>query len=114
VHRFLLICALTSGALAGCQVTAAPTQCPSRGELAIETDTKTPGDFAEWEATTLEYATALMGMAESAAEKCALAEGFSWRVVARDGEYFPITADYSPSRINATIMAGVVADVSAG
>jgi hypothetical protein len=76
------------------------------------------GDDMEWfEDTALiveEYAQQLLGFDELVAERCAEDAGLSWRVTARDGEYFAVTADYSPQRVNAVIEKSVVTEASAG
>lgn len=100
--------------VAGCQAFPTVTTCPPGPETVPGSSELTPGDFVEWEQLTLDYANGLVGMAEDQAENCALDNGFAWRVVGRDGEFFPVTADYSPSRINATIARGIVESVSAG
>lgn len=40
--------------------------------------------------------------------------GLPWRVVSRDGEYFMVTKDFSPDRINLTVAAGFVVAASLG
>jgi len=56
----------------------------------------------------------LIGMDESVAESCAAAERWAFRVTARDGEYFLVTADYRADRVNVTIEAGTVTSVDVG
>ncbi len=73
-----------------------------------------PIDFEEIAAQTLALATTLISMAEDAAIASITEAGFDYRVVARDGENFPVTLDYRPTRINLTINKGVVADVNVG
>ena len=62
-------------------------------------------------------ADTVIGMTE--ADAVATIEGVSslpltTRVVARDGVSFPVTEDYSPTRVNLTIDAGLVTAVSIG
>jgi hypothetical protein len=61
-----------------------------------------------------DYAKQLIGFDELAAERCVEDAGLSWRVIARDGEFFAVTADYSPQRVNAVIEKSVVTEASAG
>jgi hypothetical protein len=70
--------------------------------------------FEAVEAETRAWAQGLVGMTEQLAESCAAEAGFTWRVIARNGEDFAVTADYSPTRINARIDRGLVSAVSAG
>ena len=56
----------------------------------------------------------LVGLTESAAVDEAVSGGWVVRVVARDGEYFPVTLDYSTSRVNLTVVDGIVTSVSVG
>jgi hypothetical protein len=49
------------------------------------------------------FAETLIGMTENGAIAAIAAEGLIARVVARDGEYFMVTEDYSVSRINLEI-----------
>jgi hypothetical protein len=56
----------------------------------------------------------LVGLSEAAAVDAAESGGWVARVVARDGEYFPVTLDYSTSRVNLTLVSGIVTSVSVG
>jgi hypothetical protein len=49
------------------------------------------------------FAETLVGLTENDAIAAIVAEGLVARVVARDGEYFMVTEDYSVSRINLEI-----------
>ena len=76
-----------------------------------------PDDMEWFDETALvvdEYGQGLVGFDEGAAQTCVEEAGFVWRVVARDGEYFAVTADYSPQRLNAVIERSVVVEVSVG
>jgi hypothetical protein len=64
--------------------------------------------------STLNYAKQLEGFSEGAAESCVTEAGLVWRVVGRDGEWFPVTLDYSPQRVNAVIEKSVVSEISIG
>lgn len=64
--------------------------------------------------STLNYAKQLEGFSEVAAESCVKEAGLVWRVVGRDGEWFAVTLDYSPQRVNAVITNSIVTEVSVG
>ncbi len=59
-------------------------------------------------------AATLVGVTEDAALELAAERGWTVRIVARDGEFFAVTDDYSPTRVNLTIVDGAVAEVSIG
>ena len=61
-----------------------------------------------------EFAATLIGLAEQEAVGAIEAEGLTPRVVARDGEYYAVTEDYSVSRINLVIELGVVTEATVG
>jgi hypothetical protein len=75
-------------------------------------------DDTEWfekaAESTLNYAKQLEGFSEAAAESCVTEAGLVWRVVGRDGEWFPVTDDYSPQRVNAVIERSIVTEISIG
>ena len=56
----------------------------------------------------------LIGLTEAAAVDEAESGGWVARVVARDGEYYPVTKDYLLSRVNLTVVGGIVTSVSVG
>lgn len=60
------------------------------------------------------YAASLLGYEETDGESCALEAGFTWRIISRDGETFPVTKDYRFDRINAGIENGLVTFSSIG
>lgn len=57
---------------------------------------------------------ALVGLSEAEAEAEAEANGWTVRVVERDGEEYMVTMDYSDSRVNLTIEGGVVTNAAVG
>lgn len=61
-----------------------------------------------------EDAERLVGLSEADATATATERGWDVRVVARDGEEFPITMDYSTSRVNLTVEKDVVVKVYVG
>lgn len=56
----------------------------------------------------------VVGLPEDEASTVAKELGFEMRVTERDGESFPVTADYRTDRINVVIEAGVVTTASIG
>lgn len=50
----------------------------------------------------------LVGLGETSAAAAAAEQGFTVRIVARDGEWFPMTKDYREDRINIVIENGTV------
>lgn len=73
-----------------------------------------PADPVDATAISDARAALLVGMSEADAERCAAELGWGWRVGERDGEAFALTADYSPSRVTATVDAGAVTAVVVG
>lgn len=74
---------------------------PADGDLTITEETEA-------------LAASVVGMAEAQAQETVEAADHTWRVVARDGVSFPVTEDYSPTRINATIDDGIVTETTIG
>ena len=56
----------------------------------------------------------LVGKPEKNVEYCAAFEGLTYRVAARDGEFYALTMDYSPTRINVEIEKDIVTKISVG
>lgn len=56
----------------------------------------------------------LVGKSEKNVEYCAAFEGLTYRVAARDGEFYALTMDYSPTRINVEIEKDIVTKISVG
>lgn len=88
-----------------------PRPKPSASPSSSETS---PGPFEKIAGETLAFAKTLIGMKEKAATDAITAKGYTYRIVERDGEHFVVTMDYSPTRINLSITAGIVSDVSVG
>ncbi|MFM8562681.1 MAG: hypothetical protein ACKOCE_02155 [Acidimicrobiia bacterium] len=59
-------------------------------------------------------AAALVGSSEAEATEAAKSKGWDVRVVSRDGEDFPVTADYRGDRVNLTIVDDVVTASTVG
>jgi hypothetical protein len=55
----------------------------------------------------------LVGLTEEAAESLVASEHCVMRVARRDGTGWPLTADYSPSRITVVVAGGRVLDATA-
>lgn len=55
-----------------------------------------------------------IGLSREAAEALAKERGITFRVISVDGESFPVTADYSPDRINFDIENGKVVKAKRG
>lgn len=61
-----------------------------------------------------DVATSLIGLPEERAVEVAKEQGFEVRVTERDGESFPVTADYRMDRVNVSIADGLVVTASIG
>ncbi len=59
-------------------------------------------------------ANTLIGLTEDEAMKVASSEGWEYRVAARDGEQYMLTADYIVNRVNVTIVEGTITEVTVG
>lgn len=70
-----------------------------------------PGDY---EPIPQEDADKLLGLNEEEASKVAASNDWIVRIVARDGENFPVTDDYVTNRVNLEIVDGLVMAVSVG
>lgn len=75
-------------------------QCPIAGRAGTE--------------IAMSAANQILGMSERSAQACAAAQGWGFRVVARDGEEFPVTLDYRMDRINVTVVSNKVTEVTIG
>lgn len=60
------------------------------------------------------FGSSLVGKSVAKARKAAGDEGYEWRVVSVDGEGRPVTMDYRPDRLNATVEDGRVVEVTVG
>ena len=70
-----------------------------------------PADALE---ITTQRAELLIGYLEADAERCAEQLGWAYRVGMRDGESFPVTEDFSLSRVTVTINDDVVTAIAVG
>ena len=102
---------------AGCSAESPSSQaeCPDASIVhAAITESADSFDLNSIADAAHDYSLGLLGFEEQQAEDCVTSETLEWRIVQRDGEYFPVTEDYIPSRINAVINRGIVAEVSVG
>lgn len=76
--------------------------------------TENTGAPAIEEPIVLSDVESLVGLKEDEARKVASGNGWSWRITMRDGESFPVTADYQPRRVDVEITKGVVTAVTVG
>jgi hypothetical protein len=58
--------------------------------------------------------TALVGLTVAEAERIARAQGYTLRVLARDGVWLPATADLREDRVNVEVAAGKVVRADIG
>ncbi len=70
-------------------------------------------DFAQADSPAV-FGRTLVGLTVKKARAAAEAEGYAFRVVSVDGESKPVTMDYRPDRLNATVVDGRVTEVKAG
>jgi len=74
----------------------------------------TEEEMEEQRVRTEAFAATVIGMSESDAIAAIEAEGYVARVVARDGEYFMVTEDYSVTRINLVVADDAVTEATVG
>lgn len=60
------------------------------------------------------FGRTLVGKTVPQARAAARLEGYDFRVVSVDGDSKPVTMDYNPQRLNATVVDGRVTEVTAG
>ena len=87
---------------------------PSRPIETVVPPTDSTDVPPEWNPIPQDEADALVGMSEEEAIKAAESKGWTVRVAARDDEYYNLTADYIPNRVNLYIQSGDVASVKVG
>ena len=66
------------------------------------------------EEITQDRASQLIGMSERAAEVCAAANGWFYRVGERDGEQFAVTLDFRPNRVTVSVASAMITKVDIG
>lgn len=79
-----------------------PTSSGPRETGQSKPNARVPGSFD---------ARVLLGMKEAAATAKVRASGCLIRVIARDGRYFAITADFRTNRVNVAIEGGLVTSI---
>ncbi len=88
--------------------------CPNLDLTSIAMDESSPEYFEEVAKLVEEATKSLVGKSEKNVEYCAAFDGLTYRVAARDGEFFALTMDYIPTRINVEIEKSVVTKISVG
>jgi hypothetical protein len=110
--KTLLVGALVALAACGTDMDASvSTVNPDPGaSVSIPTEE----EMEEQREQTEAFAATVVGMIESDAVAAIEAEGYVARVVARDGEYFMVTEDYSVTRINLVVVGDRVTEATVG
>lgn len=80
----------------------------STGTVTIIPDPQDEFELMEDKQVDLAKSLLLLGLAADQASAVASEAGVGFRIVEADGEFFPVTMDYRPGRINATTNDGVV------
>ena len=88
--------------------------CPNLDLSTITVDDTSAQYMDEVAKLVQESTNELIGKSEKNVEYCAAFEGLAYRVAARDGEFFALTLDYSPTRINVEIEKDIVTKISVG
>ena len=88
--------------------------CPNLDLSTITVDDTSAEYMDEVAKLVQESTNELIGKSEKNVEYCAAFEGLAYRVAARDGEFFALTLDYSPTRINVEIEKDIVTKISVG
>ena len=88
--------------------------CPNLDLSSITVDENSAEYMDEVAKLVQESVTNLVGKSEKNVEYCAAFEGLAYRVAARDGEFYALTMDYSPTRINVEIEKDIVTKISVG
>lgn len=82
-------------------------------QLTLRTADETLLSFAQPDSPAV-FGRTLVGLRVKKARAQATAEGYDFRVVSVDGVSKPVTMDYNPQRLNATVVDGVVTEVTVG
>ncbi len=88
--------------------------CPNLDLTVISSDESSPTYMDEVAKLVEESTKDLVGKSEKNVEYCAAFEGLQYRVAARDGEFYALTMDYSPTRINVEIQKEIVTKINVG
>ncbi|MFM7828668.1 MAG: hypothetical protein ACKO92_02365 [Actinomycetota bacterium] len=112
MRRFALALVAVMSVVAGCG-SGASTPVTSAGSGAG--DLACPEkSVADQTAITPERSNLLIGFSERNAELCADELGWAFRVGMRDGESYPLTADYSLQRVTVVVQDDIVIEVAVG
>lgn len=88
--------------------------CPNL-DLSVITVDESSAEYMDEVAKLVQETTKdLVGKTEKNVEYCAAFEGLTYRVAARDGEFYALTMDYSPTRINVEIVKDIVTKINVG
>lgn len=82
-------------------------------QLTLRTGAEALVNFAQPDSPAV-FGRSLVGMKAARARQAAAAEGYEFRVVSVDGQSKPVTMDYRPDRLNATVVDGRVTEVTVG
>ena len=112
MRGFVVLVALV---VAGCGSSGADTPVSTENpnpdaSFEVPTDREMQEQLARTEA----FAATTIGMTEDEAVEAIEGAGLIARVVAKDGEYFAVTADYVTTRVNLVLVSGVVTEATAG
>lgn len=102
----IILTAITAGALVYVKQQDKPVQVQAPPAVSRECRTSDTGK----EYCNVDY----IGLSEADAISKAQADGLTYRIVARDGESFPVTLDFNAQRLNFTITNGKVTNVTFG
>ena len=101
-------------AVAGCGVNGDESVSTNNPDPNASISIPTDEEMQEQRERTEAFAATVIGMTEVDAIAAIEAEGYVARVVARDGEYFMVTEDYSVTRINLVVVDDRVTEASVG
>lgn len=110
--KTLLVVALI--ALSACGVDMDESVSTVNPDPGASVSIPTEEEMEEQRVRTEAFAATVIGMSESEAIAAIEAEGYVARVVARDGEYFMVTEDYSVTRINLVVVDDRVTEATVG
>jgi hypothetical protein len=101
-------------AVAGCGANMDESVSTNNPEPDASISVPTDVEMQEQLERTEAFAATVIGMTEAEAITAIEDAGFIARVVARDGEYFAVTEDYSVSRINLVVVDDRVTEATVG
>jgi hypothetical protein len=101
-------------AVAGCGANMDESVSTNNPDPDASISVPTDVEMQEQRERTEAFAATVIGMTEAEAITAIEDAGFIARVVARDGEYFAVTEDYSVSRINLVVVDDRVTEATVG